>query len=402
MATGLCLKPGLDSRSDFYQDILAAVPAENPHVSVPNRRFDTSRADYETLAEDDYDLRLLIWEASDSDSTELIRFHVYSNSIAVVQAYLNCEKEMGAAALEAYSQKRTRELISEHRHEFNAVLEATQRSIQSRYVDRSKARTTDAEQRISWIARAIVVAEDEKSAGGLDALFAQWLANTARPDDAEKIIAGDIDFSMTWLNYVIVDTDPRRTRMLYSAMRIAQYFYASQEALNEQTQATISHTYFAKNIRDAESSLVDARARMQMLRIKYDIQQSLLNRRKRRIIEDIMRVWDFATLVENGARMVEVSSSRISEITTKRTERSSIVTDLILTLIALLAVVEVSLYMTEYSREVMSRPALEYHDRNLSWILSRVASIDTDTILVGGALSIVILVIVYAYWKIKK
>ena len=398
IATNLSLKAGLDPRSDFYRDIVQAVPAKEPNVWLPNQQQST----YESIEEDSYDLRLFVWTMRDETSSDEIRFHVYPNAITIAQARISLHEQMDAAALEAYSQARTRELIAAHLPELNRLLEKTEARMPAVYRDTTRDATVDPMQSIHWIARAVVLPEEDLQDPARQSFLTQWLEHTARPDDAAKIIRRDIDFSMTWLNYVIVGDNEKRSRMLFSSMRIAQYFYASQEALNEQTQATISRTYFEKNVRQAQESLVDARARTQMLRIKYDIQTSYLNRAKRKVIEDIMSVWDFDTLVDNGARMIEVSTSRITEINTRRAERSSFVTDLILTLIALLTVVELSLYMTEYSREVMSRPALEYNDSNLSWILSAVAAIDTDTVLLSGAFSIITLVLIYAYWKIKK
>ncbi|MFK7885940.1 MAG: hypothetical protein AB8G16_03665 [Gammaproteobacteria bacterium] len=398
IATNMSLKAGLDPRSDFYHDIVKAVPAEDPQVWVPS----LTQSDYANLEQDGYDLRVFVWSAADDSHADEVRFHVYANAIAIAQTRLTLHQEMDADAMEAYAQARTRELITAHLPELNRVLERTRDQIPEIYRDSASGAIVDPQQSISWIARALVLTESEVQDRSTQGLLTPWLENTARPDDAGRIICGDVDFSMTWLNYVVVESNEKRMRMLYSSMRIAQYFYASQEALNEATQATISRTYFTKNVRQAEASLVDARARTQMLRIKYDIQKGYLNRQKRGVIEDIMTVWDFQTLVDNGERMIEVSTSRITEINNRRAERSSFVTDLILTLIALLTVIELSLYMTEYSREVMSRPALEYNDSNLSWILSSVAAIDTDTVLLSGAFSIITLVLIYAYWKIKK
>jgi len=92
----------------------------------------------------------------------------------------------------------------------------------------------------------------------------------------------------------------------------------------------------------------------------------------------------------------------IAEITNKRSERSSFFTDLILVGLALVTVIEVSMYLTEYSREVMSRPTLAYQDDETSWILTAIAAIDTDQMLIGGAFVILILVCFYVYWKIRR
>ena len=195
------------------------------------------------------------------------------------------------------------------------------------------------------------------------------------------------------------DTDLAET---FHIVRLAQFFFAAQYHLNLQTQRALIEASFEKNVRKANQMLNDAREKMQHLSIQFHVQRSFLRRSRKEAMDMMLHGWDFDDLVENGERMVQASTSKIDQIYSKRSERSSFVTDLILAGIALLTVIEVSLYFTEYSRQLMSNPALEYYDDDMSWVLSSIAGIDTDTVLIGGALSILTLVGLYAYWKLKK
>jgi len=401
LSTPLRLKPGVDPRSDVYAEILAALPPDSDTFRAPNRAAGARRAEYESLDEDGYDLRLAVFEP-EADGGARARFHIYANGVAIAEVHLDPPETYDAESLEADVQARTRAVIDRHAGELGRLLKTAMRRIPKRY----GARNADFEGRVgddvSWIARTLLVTEAERRDAEYQTLIERWLAHTTHPEKAAAIAAGEADYSITWLNYVIVDSDSHRTWTLISAMRIAQFFYASQNATNDRIQRAIARASFMKNVREAEALLVDARARTQMLRIQYGLQRNYLPRMKRAVVDQIMAVWDFDDLVENGRRMIEVSSEQITLITTRRSERNSFITDMILVGIALLAVVEVSLYFTEYSREVMSRPALAYRDEEMSWILSAVAGIDADDMLLGGAISVLILVALYAFSKSRR
>ena len=397
--TPLSLKPGIDPRSPFYGEVLRALPQESDSVHVPNRKR-VNGSEYQNLEDDGYDLRLAVW--APPAQKEQIRFHIFPGAISIAEVTLDFSGALDAEKIEAAAQARTKELIKQSASALSAFLRQTSGKIPDKYLDKNIPAEKSVGDDISWIARTLVLSEDERSDPAFRRLLRDWLEHTASPEDAAQLSDGEIDYSMTWLNYVIVERDPAQTRMLLSAMRIAQYFYAAQDSLNDQTQMTLARAYFMKNVREAERLLLDARDKTQMLRIEYDIQKSYLNRNKRRVVDDIMAIWDYQTLVENGGRMIDASSAKINEINTRRSERNSLVTDLILVGIGLLAVMEVSLYLTEYSREVMSRPALEYQDSQLSWVLSTVAAIDTDFMLLGGAVLVIFLVLFYVFWKTRK
>ncbi len=407
-ATGLRLKASVDPRSPYYARALRAVPTDDPELTAPNRERDGAREAYAKLDEDDYDLRLAVFSPEGATAD----FHVFQNGIAIAQTEAVFRGELTGGAVEAFAQDAARKAMADHCPALMQRLNAIREGVPPRLLDVKMVTAPDADApepedpcedtTAAWIARAIVLEPGDLEREGVEALVTAWLKDTARPDDAKAIMDGELDHSMTWLNYVIVEREGAQTESLASVMRVAQAFYAAQDALNDQTQTTLATTYFMSDVRDAERLLLDARAQMRMLRIQYDVQKALMSRTRQRELLALMDVWDFEVLVENGTRLIEASSARIDEITTKRSERGTLITDLILASIGLLTVVEVSLYLTEYSREVMSRPALGYTDSNISWILSAVAGVDTDRMLIGGALSVMVLVLLYAYWKLRK
>lgn len=398
----LHLSAGLDPQSSAYTHTLAALPSESEQIHVPNRRQDGLNNKYEDLEDDDYDLRLFVFSPAPKKDEPRLRFHIYGNGVSVVTAEFEMPDTLTPRELEQRSQDITRSAFDKYAPDLKPLLEGIYTKMpRAMMVGGSEIKDiTNAD--ICWISRAIIFDKADMKSQTVKTFISEWLSHTARPKDAQALIKGEIDFSMTWLNYAIIEPGTEKRGTLLSALRIAQFFYASQEQLNNNAYHALTASALEKNVRIVEKKLIGARRNMQMLHIMYDMQKSFLNRKKRQLVDDLMAVWDFDILKANGDRMVDASNTRISEITNKRTERSSFFTDLILVGLALVAVIEVSMYLTEYSREVMSRPALAYQDDKASWILSTIAAIDTDQMLVGGAFIILILVCLYVYWKIKR
>lgn len=402
ISMSLELRAGIDPRSPLYDTILSALPATTAELRVPNRNTDLSKPDFSDLGRDDYDLRLLVWRPSVADNATSAEFHVYPNGICVVIARFDLPASLTSAQLEMRSQEITRNLIDAHASKLNTLLDELASRLPNLMMSIDQGRGPISRDGISWISRALFLKDEQRSSTQGQILIRDWLKETLSPDDAEAIIAGRQNYSMSWVNYLFMegmDTDPEE---LIATVRLAQFFFSAQSELNIQTQRAMTEAFLQKDVRQASASLTTAREKMQLLTIQFGVQKSFLRRSRKRQLDQLLAGWEFEELAKNGERMVATSTSKINEIANTRADRSSFVTDLILAGIALLAVIDVSLYLTEYSRQMMSQPALEFNDDRLSWILSIIASIDTDSILLGGAVTILILVGIYAYWKLRK
>ncbi|MEM6639830.1 MAG: hypothetical protein AAF610_07995 [Pseudomonadota bacterium] len=397
VTTGLALLPTLDLADARVHQELASLRGAHPGLRVPTHERRKTQSHYEDLATDDTDLRLCVWEPPPADEGDRIRVHVFPGDCAIVEFAFIPRSQTDAAAIEHEAIERTRSSVDAIRDELDALLAKVRAALPSAWIDGTVTQTAT---HVLWSARALVLTPQEVPERG--DLIETWLENTARPKDAAALIAGDIDYSMTWINYVIATDRAERFDMLCSAMRIAQFFYARQDAINARAREALARAFATTDVREARELFVKARTDLQLLEIQYNELSLVINRQKRRVIDDIMRVWDYDKLVRNGEQMVASCNSRIEEITTKRAEGSTFVTDLILTVIGFLTVIDVLLVVTQYSREVMSRPVLEYQDSDMSWILSAVAAIDTDSVLVGGVISVLILLLLYVYWKLRK
>ena len=231
----------------------------------------------------------------------------------------------------------------------------------------------------------------------LQNLLHEWLKDTGRPEDATDIINGTKDYSMTWLNYVTVNPLEQDYRL--ETMVLAQYYYAAQEIRNRELKLAISAAYEKTQLKVVEQLLSRTRVETRFHQIQYHEHLKLLTRPKRRLLRDILKGWEFEVLVANSERMIEVCSSRLEEADHKRRERSTVLTDLLLVTLSFFAVFELCLYLVEFSREMMSRPALDYTDDSTSFFLRFIASVDTDVMFGIGAGLTIMLILTYKVIK---
>lgn len=398
ISTALHLRVGCDPRASSYRRVLDALPEDDGTFRVPNRAA-LAAAEFEDLSEDGYDLRLAVWTPPAKEGEAAICYHIYQTGVTIAETVLDIEGPPDAEHLEQEVQRRTRAVLAAHEEGLHALLlDLAARLPRDLLRDEPRDRLSTG----NWISRAAILTDADRKDPAVEAFVEDWLRHTIRPEDAEAVLSGRCDHSMTWLNYVVVRTSEERFEQLTSVMRISQAVWTAQDRLNKTLRETLSVNLHSPKIREAAEELRAGRARMQMLRIQYETLQGYMNREKLRLLEDIMDGWGFSRLMTLGERMVALASARIDEIQAQRAERGSLVTDLILVGIGLIAVLELSLYLTEFSREMLTRPALGYNDERVSDILSFFAGVDADTMFGSGLALVTILGLIYVYWKTRR
>lgn len=401
--SGFALKAGLDPKGDKYSAILDKLPRNSDTLLVPNRENGANTTEFDRLEQDDYDLRLLVWKpAPGADETQIV-YHFYPNGICVVQASYTIARNYDCDFLQNEAHDLLKSSMKAHEDDLNQLLDDLRGRIPKEYLDDGEAPSRMTDENISWVSRAVILDPSLRSDPQTQTFIRNWLKETVDYEDAEHIISGEADSSVSWVNYFFFDTDRVDIEDDLTCVRLAQCFFAAQYELNRQTQrAIVEATFSSKEIRSAKAKLSNARERMQFLHIQFRTNKSFLRRSRRRKLDDILEAWEFGELVRNGEKMIESCTDKISEITADRSERSAVMTDLILAFLALFTVIDLALSLISYSRNLMSNPALNYNDDRVSWILRFFASIDTDYVLTGGVISILILAGIYAYWKIER
>lgn len=390
----LSLVTGIDQSSKTYYELLNNLAANNSYSCGIHSQH--KQQDYLSIAKDTRDNRLMLW--LDPQTPEL-KIHVFANNVAIVELDLLLGAHLTADELVEQCQLKTTEIISQVYPRFIASIQVSMSQLQSNRVILSNEHLISPF--IYWTTRAIKLSKAEVQQAANQSLIKTWLKDTRRPADADEIIAGTKDYSLSWLNYVLVDAvttgdDPRLSTMI-----LAQYFYTAQENCNNLLKQSIDGAYNTKKLSEASKKLAQSRVVARLHQVDYHEHLKYLNRYKRQLLDEILLGWDFESLIENGLRMIEVCSSRLQEEDNKKRERSTVMTDLLLVTLSFFTVFELSLYLTEFSREMMSRPALDYNDENSSFFLQFIAEVDADIMFGFGFILTFLLIILYKFIKAK-
>ncbi|MBQ0797044.1 hypothetical protein [Zhongshania sp.] len=384
------LKTGIDRSSPRYKEFQTLLASSFDSIIVTQS---DEAVEYESIIKDSMEHRLFTWKNSLLENN--VEIHVFPNNVgvAVVSHWFSHAGDSGE--LEAKSQSEAKILIEGVYADFFQSLESICASPQDDYFCLSEM--PEESSVIFWISRTLLLSSKSFHLSGFEILIADWLAYTQRPEDAQDILSGRLDCSMSWLNYVIVDWSIDDERI--DCMILAQYYYAAQDRCNKLLKQAIDCAYNNSNSRDAQKLLSRSRVNTRLHQVDFHHHLNYLTRKKRLMLESILASWNYQQLTENGRRMIEICSSKINETESEKRERGSLLTDLILVALSFFTVFELSLYLTELSREMMSRPTLDFNDENPSFMLKLIAEIDTDVMFSSGFLMTLCLVFVYRHIK---
>ncbi|MEM1129045.1 MAG: hypothetical protein AAGH83_00845 [Pseudomonadota bacterium] len=405
METGVSIRAGIMRRTRPYAEVLgrlAAIPGID--VSLADTGLEDGRRDYDELADDNFDLRLFSWHASDAP----VEIHVYPNGIAMAEVRITDVPMMSAKELNTFSQEQSIKIIAGCFADFRTVLQTVRERIPARLLGKVDDAPPLTKPSIDRVSRTLLMTDAERKDPANAALIRDWLSSTLVPTDADAFISGDIDFSMNWVNYVVLKEppatlggEPELETLLFPTMRIAQYFWSAQQTFNRRAQQTITEALLDRRTGRAEKNLTQSRRRMRMLEIdRYELRGGL-SRERSRMLDEFLDFWSFDSAVRNGELLIEASSNRIAEIGERRKDRSTLITDIILTFITFITGIGLVLSVVQYSREVMVRPVLEYQDGGSSAFLSFFAQYRIDSVLTVGLVFLGVFFVAYVLLKLR-
>lgn len=401
----LGLKVGANENTKGYYDFLEELQGFPGVVEVP--ALTPQSLFYESLSSDVYDIRLFVWDYKDEENQASLRFHVFPNSLAVVETVIASIQYDDAEDLEKKTQKISKLVIREAYKSFYKLLSRlSYEAGHGLLIPISKLVNLESYNPqkgpdIRWVARTLVFSPESLKQEHNKTLIRDWLKETQTPTDGDAIINGSKTYSMTWLNYVIVENERHCQRFLIDTMLLAQYYYTAQALCNDRLKGAISDAYLSDKLANVESKLGLSRAVARLLQVDFHEHLKHLTRPKRKTLEEILDSWDYNDLVDNGQRMIRVCSDKLMEANHQKRERSSTLTDLLLVPLSLFAVFELALSLTEFSREMMSRPALDYQDESSSIVLSAIATVDADIMISLGFALTLFLGALYAHIKTR-
>jgi hypothetical protein len=357
---------------------------------------------YQSTDNNSKDIRLMCW--SPATNTNIV-FHVFSNHIAIAEVEFTIDIneldvsvnsiDLLVTTLEAHVQSLAKQQIDLHYNDFCNDLKQLKAHLSQDFLF-SEDSSSDMG---NWVARTLLLNDEDIVQADTAKILTSWLKNTSRPEDAAEIIAGSKKYSMTWLNYAVKNAKAVGEDPNIQIMVLAQYYYVSQEHCNSALRGSIEGAYARTKKHKMDKVLANTRTSCRLNQIAFYENIKFLNRPNRALLEDILNGWKFNQLVENSDRMIEICNARLQEEDNKKRERSTVMTDFLLVALSFFAVFELSLYLTEFSREMMSRPALDYNDNKRSFFLSFIAEIDADIMFSFGFGLTLLLIIAYRIIK---
>jgi hypothetical protein len=392
----LSLATGVTEASDRYRALRAALLEQADRWSLDVPTDDQGMA-FRELDHDGLDCRLFSLPIACEDAAG--RVHVYPDDIAVAEITFP-EPELHDDLADEV-QRRSEELIGEFiAATLTPLCRELARAVGPRVLVFDAAAASN-ERDLRWCARTLVLADEELAQPDIQTFLRHWLAGTLRPEDADDILADPTRhrITMRWLNYVLVEARPHDLDHAIETMCLAQYFYAAQELNNRQLYETISGTFASEDTRRREAVLARVRTRNRLHMVRFSVVRERLQRRKKALLDEILSAWEYDELLNNAERMLEICATRIADIQQRRSDRSSFYTDMILVAIGFIAIIDLTLSLSQYSREAMLRPALGYLDGGLSSILTAIAAVQTDWLLASGAVLTLLLLGIYLYVK---
>lgn len=392
----LGVKQGVSDDDPNFKSLLQEICDNFPQII--SQVDQSQEQEYAEIDRDTKSVKLFIWQPQNG-----IRFHVFRNFIAIAECEFSVSETDIPEDVEKKAQSDAKKIIEEQWLNFRQLVVAIEAKEKSKHQGQSGSLLdfdlSKNSCEVSWITRTVVLEKQDISNPQWRLFVSDWLKNTIKPEDAEKLINGDIQYSITWMNYVIVldEQVPEKDSIDYrlDAMMVAQYYYTAQDHCNKRLHKAIHQAYININTKVAEHDLKLSRLSARMLAINYKESLKYFTRKKKNIVIDILNGWDYEDMVESGSKMIEVCSSRLEEVDRKRRERSSIVTDILLAAINFFLIFELCIVLIEYSREVMSRPALEFNDDRPSFLLRIIANIHTDYMLSFGLLFTIFMITLY-------
>lgn len=385
------------------------------HLGGEQSTEQSSQLKYQSTKDNSKDVRLMCWSPQ---KDETIIFHVFANHISVVETELTIDlddlptdsfdqdmqtahsAEALVAELEKQVQQRVKQQIDSYLSAFNEDLKHLHSMLSAEFIYVPELPSSkNEENNDNWVARTMLLNDEQIGKPALRSLLTYWLKKTSRPEDAAKIINGEKECSMTWLNYAVKNPQVVGKDNNIQIMVLAQYYYVAQENCNNALRGAIEQAYNNSRHRNTDKLLANTRTASRLNQIAFYEYIKFLTRPNRVLLEDILNGWKFEQLVENSERMIEICNARLQEEDNKRREKSTVMTDFLLVALSFFTVFELSLYLTEFSREMMSRPTLDYNDSKSSFFLSYIAEIDADIMFSFGFGLTLMLIIVYRYIK---
>ncbi|MFF4879262.1 hypothetical protein [Micromonospora sp. NPDC000668] len=264
-----------------------------------------------------------------------------------------------------------------------------------------------------WVTRSLVV---DPSESGIERVVRHWVKDVVTAGDgdttpADRLLDGDLDHLVRWLNYIFMDRTGAGGRMLpgdpfrdqWDALRYAQVFYGVLDRIDTRLSKIVADSAAPASRWDLEQlkgQLMSLSKRAELIIMERRDLSKYLKRAVRVEMDAILEFWDYENVLEQPVRFkIEICDRRLAELASRRTARSTMFTDLILLGIGVTSILGTALAVTEFGRSIASDPGTAIYDLGQSSAMEWIAAQPADAILITSGLVSVLLVMVYLFFR---
>jgi hypothetical protein len=278
---------------------------------------------------------------------------------------------------------------------------------------------------VLWVTRTLIFEEGDhpKSARGcMSSVVEHWLRDIGdekkREQEIREVKENAGGRSLSWLNYAFREnafsstqrTDEKGREMpvtefceAWESMLMSQYYYSALECLNDNLQRVIRRSYAPdaeKELRDLSLQLKRTTATTNQLIIHYSDIQKYLQRDKKTAMGEIMEGWSFRGLIDTAEKRIAICNEQVAGLHRKSTERSALVTDLLLFGIGALSLVSLSITLAQAGRQLMTDATLGFRDDGPLDLFGRFSGYQMDWVLLVS----LALIVVFGsfYWWVRR
>ncbi|WP_426246366.1 hypothetical protein [Nocardioides sp. LHG3406-4] len=265
--------------------------------------------------------------------------------------------------------------------------------------------------RVLWVTRSLLLSPDEPLASEL---ARYWIKDAVGDVDLDARLApvdGRVQTHVVrWLNYLFVGPDLSAADDVegvfpdeWSALRLAQYFYAALENVDAQLTRVLAYSLAplpVVSVAQLQAELEECSRRAQFIVMQMRDVSKYLTRSVRAELGAILECWELDEVVVEPVTMkVEACERRLRELAEKRTARASVFTDTILLGIGITSILGTTIALTEFGRTMAVDPGMAGFDNGQSGLMGWFAGQPADLLVMASIGVSMLLAVVYFYFR---
>ncbi|MCP4381427.1 MAG: hypothetical protein GY798_08420 [Hyphomicrobiales bacterium] len=275
-----------------------------------------------------------------------------------------------------------------------------------------------------WVTRSLITeARDDDSSGegertvlgdsgsGVDdpieGMLSAWLKPVSKADDLAPL--GKEGYSMRWLRYAFsqpaLSSGPVSFEDAWESMLFCQFFWATLERIESQMFRVLGRIDSASDPSDVRRSYTELntlREAAELTLVHHRHQMRYLARIRHRLVEQVLKGWQFDGLVENLREVITIARTRHETLLQKAAARGDTITDILLFAIGSFAVLDFFISLPVIGRQLASDTAIGRRDEGQFGILGAFSDWGVNDVLSFALLGVVIALLLIIRYRRRR